>query len=185
MTPYGILVSRLPSNSVLPNWVSGWGPSLYYVSTFLDFFWPTHPTSAYLTSSERQQNWYFSDPTQSLYCRNLGMVPCKHLQLRGDKRWRNTRIQFLPQSASLNRTGIHIYSGIHGSVNQIWIRFIVNCNQGYIADIQFTTPTNCPKDPKRTPHRPPNGFPKDLDKLQLDPLTNHKQEPMCLPTNPK
>ena len=46
MTPYGILLSRLPSNSVLPNWVSGWGPSLYYVSTFLDFFWSTHPTSA-------------------------------------------------------------------------------------------------------------------------------------------
>ena len=40
---------------------TGSGPSLYYVSTFLDFFRPTHPTSAQIVlnvstnSTERQQ----------------------------------------------------------------------------------------------------------------------------------
>ena len=41
----------------------GKGPSKYYVSTFLDLFWPTHPSCQHKYSTERQQKLSFFKPT--------------------------------------------------------------------------------------------------------------------------
>ena len=94
---------------------SSMGPSIYYVSIFWGYFWPTHCTEVCFASSvffpvesllnyvsnksigletgkshlcalyilclhknstERQQNWPFSRPTQPVLCwRNIRMVP--------------------------------------------------------------------------------------------------------------
>ena len=48
------------------------GPSPYYVSTFLDFFWPTHSTSALTVL--KKLSLFLTAPTQSLCWRNIGMV---------------------------------------------------------------------------------------------------------------
>ena len=44
------------------------GPSLYYVSTFLDIFTPTHSPYVSINSTERQQKSqiFLNPPTQSL-----------------------------------------------------------------------------------------------------------------------
>ena len=54
------------------------GPSLYYVSTLLDFSWPIHPPTLY----QRKYYWTYEKiaifltlPTQSLCWRNREMVP--------------------------------------------------------------------------------------------------------------
>ena len=54
------------------------GPSLYYVRTFLEFFWTTHPSSI----SKNSTYWmsaklaiFLTHPWQSLCWRNIGMVP--------------------------------------------------------------------------------------------------------------
>ena len=43
------------------------GPSLYYVSIYLDFFWPIHPTSAKTDS-------FLTQPTQAFCWRNIEMI---------------------------------------------------------------------------------------------------------------
>ena len=49
------------------------GPSLYYVSIFLDLFWPTQLDIK--TVLNVSKNWPFPKPTQYFCERNLGMVP--------------------------------------------------------------------------------------------------------------
>ena len=51
------------------------GPSLYYVSTFLEFFRFTHPTSAWIVLNVSKKCHFFIPPTQYFCWRNIGMVP--------------------------------------------------------------------------------------------------------------
>ena len=47
-----------------PQGHSYYGPSLYYVSTFLNFFRPTHPLCQHKYSTERQQKLPFAEPRE-------------------------------------------------------------------------------------------------------------------------
>ena len=80
ISPIAFRIER-PHNLEIPEIVH-MGPSLCYVSTFLDFIWPTHPYVS-INSTERQQKnaIFLTPPTQSFWWRNVGMVPCKDLHI--------------------------------------------------------------------------------------------------------
>ena len=52
-----------------------YGPFLHYVSTFVDFFRPTHSLCQHKNSTERHQKLPFSGSTQSFSWRTIGKVP--------------------------------------------------------------------------------------------------------------
>ena len=52
-----------------------WGPYLYYVSIFLDFFWPTHYVGINTVLNICKNGHFLTPPTQSFCWRNIGMVP--------------------------------------------------------------------------------------------------------------
>ena len=51
------------------------GPSLYYVSIFLDLLWPTLPPTHYISINVIKNGHFLTPPTQSFCWRNIGMVP--------------------------------------------------------------------------------------------------------------
>ena len=75
ISPIAFRIER-PHNLEIPEIVH-MGPSLCYVSTFLDFIWPTHPPYVSINSTERQQKnaIFLTPPTQSFCWCNIGMVP--------------------------------------------------------------------------------------------------------------
>ena len=63
--------SPCTAGDVLAKW-----PFKYYVSRFLDIFWPTHLLCKHDLCTERKQKWQFSGPTHPDLClRNIWMVP--------------------------------------------------------------------------------------------------------------
>ena len=62
----------------LNNWDHAKGPSIYYVSAFLDLFWPTHYVkinTALYWMSAKTAIFLTNQPTQSFCWHNIRMVP--------------------------------------------------------------------------------------------------------------
>ena len=61
---------------------------------------------------------------------------------------------------------------------------LMYCYLSILLKSNLLPQTDSPTDPSR-PQKTPNGFPKDLDRLQLDPLTGHQTETHVPPNKPQ
>ena len=115
------------SNHVMKNFVRDHPASIYYVSTFLDSFGPTHYVSINIVLIVSKKGHYLNPLIQSICWRNIWMIPNQQTNLKRSKFWLQDKRNWLqhPPLPHYEDFLCSISSKIHSFLKQ-WFSFYEN-----------------------------------------------------------